>query len=80
MYILGINAFHADSSKNRLTNQKKVSSIDSLLKKDFSPSGGVIRAKIHQVEHHRSHLASSFFVSPYDKAVFVSEKRSGQSA
>ena len=80
MYILGINAFHADSSKNRLTNQKKVSSLDSLLKRAFSPSGEKIRAKIHQVEHHGSHLASSFFVSPYETAALVFAKRSGGSA
>ena len=66
------HGFQLSSIKNRLTNQKKVSSIESLLKKAFSPSGGVIRAKIHQVEDHRSHMASSFFVSPFDKAALLS--------
>ncbi len=31
-----------------------------------------IRAQFHRVEHHRAHLASSFFVSPFDKAALLS--------
>jgi carbamoyltransferase len=30
------------------------------------------RAKIHFVEHHRAHLASAFFASPFDEAAVVS--------
>uniref|UniRef100_A0A7C4RQZ4 Carbamoyltransferase n=1 Tax=Desulfatirhabdium butyrativorans TaxID=340467 RepID=A0A7C4RQZ4_9BACT len=39
-----------------------------------SSSGGAGRRafRIHAVEHHRSHLASSFLVSPYDSATVVS--------
>ena len=29
-------------------------------------------AKIHNIEHHRSHLASSFFVSPFERAALIS--------
>jgi carbamoyltransferase len=31
-----------------------------------------IRAKFHRVEHHRAHLASAFFVSPFDRAAVLS--------
>jgi len=31
-----------------------------------------IRAQFHRVEHHRAHLASSFFVSPFDRAALLS--------
>jgi carbamoyltransferase len=31
-----------------------------------------IRAKLHRVEHHRAHLASAFFVSPFDRAAVLS--------
>lgn len=31
-----------------------------------------IRAKVHRVEHHRAHLASAYFVSPYDRAALLS--------
>jgi carbamoyltransferase len=30
------------------------------------------RAKIHKVEHHRAHLASAFFASPFEEAAVVS--------
>lgn len=32
----------------------------------------VIRAQFHRVEHHRAHLASAFFVSPFEKAAVLS--------
>ena len=31
-----------------------------------------LRATVHRVEHHRAHLASSFFVSPFDRAALLS--------
>jgi len=31
-----------------------------------------LRAKIHFVEHHRTHLASSFFVSPFERSAVIS--------
>ncbi len=31
-----------------------------------------IRARLHRVEHHRAHLASAFFVSPFDQAAVLS--------
>ena len=31
-----------------------------------------IRAQFHRVEHHRAHLASTFFVSPFDQAAVLS--------
>jgi carbamoyltransferase len=31
-----------------------------------------IHAKIHRIEHHRAHLASTFFVSPFDQAALLS--------
>ena len=31
-----------------------------------------VHAKFHRVEHHQAHLASSFFVSPYDDAAILS--------
>jgi carbamoyltransferase len=33
---------------------------------------GAARARVHFVEHHRAHLASAFFVSPFDEAAVVS--------
>jgi carbamoyltransferase len=31
-----------------------------------------LRARFHRVEHHRAHLASTFFVSPFDQAALLS--------
>ena len=62
---------------NRLQNSKKVASLE----KEFSLITGVdakiIKPKIHQVEHHRSHLASAFFASPYQEAALLSIDGSG---
>ena len=33
---------------------------------------GNIRARFHNVEHHKAHMASSFFVSPFDKSAILS--------
>ncbi len=32
----------------------------------------MIRARFHNIEHHRAHLASAFFVSPFNKAALLS--------
>jgi carbamoyltransferase len=37
---------------------------------DLDP--GTIRARVHRVEHHVAHLASAFFVSPFDRAAVLS--------
>jgi carbamoyltransferase len=31
-----------------------------------------VRAKVHRIEHHQAHLASAFFVSPFDQAALLS--------
>ncbi len=64
--------------KDRLSNAKKVSSLESEFKAlDPSISARAIKSKIHQVEHHRSHLASAFFASPFEKAAILSIDGSG---
>jgi carbamoyltransferase len=63
---------------DRLKNARKVSSLEeefALL--DNSIDKSIIKGKIHQVEHHRSHLASAFFASPFDKAALLSIDGSG---
>jgi carbamoyltransferase len=64
---------------DRLQNAKKVSSLEQEFAA-IAPPGLDIRAlkgKIHQVEHHRSHLASAFFASPFDEAALLSIDGSG---
>ena len=52
---------------DRIRNAKKVSSLEDEFIKIQSLSKAVIKKKIHQAEHHRSHLASAFFASPFEE-------------
>lgn len=56
--------------RDRLRNAKAVASIEDELDRAFPASN--LLAKVHNIEHHRAHLASAFFVSPFDEAVAVS--------
>jgi len=64
--------------QDRLSNAKKIASLEEEFKKiDPSVDEKTIKAKIHHVEHHRSHLASAFFASPFDEAAILSIDGSG---
>ncbi|MDD4869344.1 MAG: carbamoyltransferase C-terminal domain-containing protein [Kiritimatiellae bacterium] len=58
--------------KNRLTNASKIVDIKAMLCSEFHVSESRLKAEVHNIEHHRAHLASSFFVSPFDPAAVVS--------
>lgn len=62
---------------NRLSNTKKVASLEEELSRMSGIPASVIKPKIHQVEHHRSHLASAFFASPFQEAALLSIDGSG---
>lgn len=62
---------------NRFTNQKQVASIEEELAKISGIAAEKIKPKIHQVEHHRSHLASAYFASPFNEAAVLSIDGSG---
>jgi len=55
---------------DRLKNAKERASVKEELEKVFPDYQ--CDATIHQVEHHQCHLASSFLVSPFERAVVVS--------
>lgn len=57
---------------DRLKALKKSVDIAEYLSREFGIPADSIRKKIKRVEHHKAHLASAFFVSPYDKATVVS--------
>ena len=63
---------------DRVKNAKKVSSLEEEFHK-IDPSVPLkdIKRKIAQVEHHRSHLASAFFASPFEEAALLSIDGSG---
>ena len=63
---------------DRMKNARKVSSLEEeFIKIDPSLSKQDVKKKIHQVEHHRSHLASAFFASPFEEAALLSIDGSG---
>ena len=70
-HVLG-NILTLKSLGSRAKNATKVKN----LKKEIADRLGFdvryVKAQIHYVEHHRSHIASSFFVSPFDECAVLS--------
>ena len=58
--------------KDRLGNAAKVRDLKDELARVFGVSKKSLRARFHNVEHHRAHLASCFYVSPFDRAALLS--------
>jgi carbamoyltransferase len=58
--------------KDRLGNAAKVRDLKDDLARVLGVTKGRLRAQFHNVEHHRAHLASSFFVSPFERAALLS--------
>lgn len=56
----------------RLANAAKLRDLKDDLASVLGVSKSRIGARIHNVEHHRAHLASAFFVSPFDSAALLS--------
>ena len=57
---------------SRLRNAARVRDLKHELAKALDVPAGRLRAEFHYVEHHRAHLASAFFVSPFDRAALLS--------
>src|SRR5713101_813589 len=68
MYALKMPGFARDRAKVLA----RFVGIPEALAQTFDVSPGKIRAKFHRVEHHQAHLASSFFVSPFEHAALLS--------
>ena len=58
--------------KDRLGNAAKVRDLREELARQLQIEKGDIRAEFHNIEHHRAHLASAFFVSPFERAALLS--------
>src|SRR5215207_7349072 len=58
--------------KDRLGNAAKVRDLKDELARVFGVSKKYLRARFHNIEHHRAHLASCFFVSPFERAALLS--------
>ena len=62
---------------DRLKNSGKIKSLEAEFAAHFGVSEASIKSKIINVEHHRSHLASAFFASPFEEAAILSIDGSG---
>ena len=62
----------------RYRNSKEVTSLEHEFKKiDPAVDYTVLKDKIKNIEHHRSHLASAFFASPFETSAILSIDGSG---
>ncbi|MBA3355861.1 MAG: carbamoyltransferase [Pyrinomonadaceae bacterium] len=57
---------------DRLGNAAKVRDLRHDLAKALGVSRNTLRAQFHNIEHHHAHLASSFYVSPFERAALLS--------
>ena len=58
--------------KDRLGNAAKVRDLKDEIARQLETSKTRIRAEFHNIEHHRAHLASAFFLSPFERAALLS--------
>ena len=59
-------------ARQRLENRAEVASVPALLAKAFDTSEAAVAPKMRWVEHHLAHLASCFYVSPFEEAALLS--------
>ncbi|MCC7449404.1 MAG: carbamoyltransferase, partial [Anaerolineae bacterium] len=62
---------------DRLKNTMKVTDLKSVFCEKLNVEATSLKADFHNVEHHRAHMASAFFVSPFDEAAILSVDGAG---
>jgi carbamoyltransferase len=58
--------------KQRLSNMAEVRDARKELCERMGVGAKAFRAELHNIEHHRAHMASAFFVSPFQEAALLS--------
>ncbi len=66
------NLISVKTLKSRLANSKKIVGVKGELSKIFNLPEEQIKAEVKNVEHHRSHMASAFFASPFKESAILS--------
>jgi carbamoyltransferase len=62
----------------RFKNSREIGSLENeFVKIDASVNYAALKEKIKNIEHHRSHLASAFFASPFEESAILSIDGSG---
>ena len=57
---------------DRLANVARIRDIKDVLANELGVPSSSLTARFHNIEHHRAHLASAFYVSPFDRAALLS--------
>ena len=58
--------------KNRFQNVSKIKDLKTSIADSLDLDKSAIKAAVQNVEHHRAHIASSFLLSPFDRANCIS--------
>jgi len=59
-------------ARERAKVMVKFTGVPEALAQSQDAAPGSLRAKFHRIEHHQAHLASAFFVSPFEQAALLS--------
>lgn len=54
--------------RDRAKNNGRVNDVCSTIAENLGLDAGLVRSRMHWVEHHPAHLSSSFFVSPFEES------------
>lgn len=71
-YLAGRGRFGVSAVLDRARNSRRMLDLKTLLCREFRLDVSAVRAQVHRIEHHRAHLASAFYVSPFESAAVVS--------
>ncbi len=77
LYLAGDPVRGFGTALARFKNRNKVSSIEKELAETSGLFSFDFRPKVKNVEHHRSHIASAYYPSPFDEAACISIDGSG---
>ena len=73
---LGTKLFYAvrmpSFARERIKVMSKFTGIPEALAQAFDTDAAKLKATFHRVEHHQAHLASTYFVSPFEHAALLS--------
>ncbi|HVS87881.1 MAG TPA: carbamoyltransferase C-terminal domain-containing protein [Candidatus Acidoferrum sp.] len=73
---LGTKIFYAlrmpSFARDRVKLLTKFTGVREALAQTFDADPAKLAAQFHRIEHHQAHLASTFFVSPFDRAAVLS--------
>lgn len=77
LYLLSDPFSSLRATTKRLAYHKSILSLEGEFAKHFDADPRMIKPKIRHIEHHRSHMASAFYASPFDEAAILSIDGSG---